>query len=199
MLWMQKKVILASKSPRRKQLLAQAGFTFTTSTAHASEDYPEHLPLINIPQFIAKHKAAAVANLPSTSNNTIIIAADTIVAHNNIVYGKPNNHQQAYQMISALSNQWHQVITGVCLCHTASQQTHTFAELAEVKFTQLTDKMINHYIEQYKPYDKAGGYGIQEWIGLVGVEQIKGCFFNIMGLPVSRLVKEFETFATATN
>ncbi len=185
-------LILASKSPRRKMLLAEAGFTFDIVTQDTAETFPPGLPVATIPQHIATCKAEAVK--PFIKRHQLIIAADTIVAFGDVILGKPKDAADAFATIKMLSGNVHQVVTGICLAN--QEQQHTFAVTTSVYFNELSDEQIHYYIQKYQPYDKAGAYAIQEWIGMVGVEKIDGCYFNVMGLPVSKLLHEMAAFIT---
>lgn len=178
-------IILASQSPRRKQLLEWAELPFEVFVKETSESYPENLTFTEIAIHIAKNKALAV--LPVVSKNSIILAADTIVVLDNIILGKPNDRNDAIKMLSSLSGKTHQVITGVVLLH--HNKEIAFAETTTVNFHHLTQQQIVFYIDKYKPYDKAGAYAIQEWIGVTGIKSINGDFYNVMGLPVSRVIQ----------
>lgn len=184
------KFILASGSPRRKQLLTDLGLNFEVYHTNANEDFPEHLKKEDIPLFLAEKKALAVPELMATEHT--IIAADTIVWIHDKVLNKPETFQEAFNMISEISGKQHTVYTGVCLRR--KQQTKTFFCATEVTFRQLNGDEINYYIEKYQPYDKAGSYGAQDWIGLVGIEKINGCYFNVMGLPVRDLYLQLQNF-----
>jgi septum formation protein len=187
-------LILASASPRRKQLLEKAEISFEILIAHTDESYPNHLLPIDISIHIAINKALAVQKLIAENNSgqkqKTIIAADTIVVLGNKIIGKPANREDAINILAALSGKIHKVITGVCIVFATGQVE--FAEETEVEFHELTRTQIEYYVDQYKPYDKAGAYAIQEWIGIIGIKSIKGDFYNVMGLPVSRVVKELE-------
>ena len=175
------KIILASNSPRRKELLAGLDIDFEVKTVPGIEEsYPETLKIEEIPVHIAKQKALAYQKY--LEENTLIITADTIVLLNGNVYGKPENEQDAINMLKILSGQTHEVITGICLTGLKKQQT--FFVSTKVKFADLQEDEINYYVKKYKPYDKAGAYGVQEWIGYIGVEKLEGSFYNVMGLPV---------------
>ena len=179
-------VWLISHSPRRVQLLRDLGLKFRTGEAHVEESYPHSLPPEQIPVFLSQLKADN-ADVPMT-DETLIITADTIVWAAGRVLGKPADEHEAREMLHLLSGKTHQVITGVTLrCKDGSR---SFYEKTDVTFATLSDKDIDYYISHYRPFDKAGAYGIQEWIGMVGVEKIDGCFYNVMGLPVHRLYKE---------
>ena len=179
-------VWLISHSPRRVQLLSDLGLKFRTGEAHVEESYPHSLPPEQIPVFLSQLKADN-ADVPMT-DETLIITADTIVWAAGKVLGKPADEHEAREMLHLLSGKTHQVITGVTLrCKDGSR---SFYEKTDVTFATLSDKDIDYYLSHYRPFDKAGAYGIQEWIGMVGVEKIDGCFYNVMGLPVHRLYKE---------
>lgn len=191
-------VVLASNSPRRKELLSGLGVNFSVKTLpDVDESFPDTLKGEEIPLFIARKKADAYKVLFSsvTSNEVeeplLIITADTIVWLEDEVLGKPANATEARAMLSKLSGKKHQVITGVCLT-TASWQK-SFAAVSEVQFSSLTEEEMDYYIQNYCPYDKAGAYGVQEWIGFIGVESIQGSYFNVMGLPIQRLYRELKT------
>lgn len=181
---------LISHSPRRIQLLQDLGFTFKVGETHVEEVYPPSLAGEQIPVFLSRLKADH-AKVPF-ADNTLIITADTVVLSGGKVLGKPSGEAEAREMLRLLSGKTHQVITGVTL-H-SSAKTISFSEQTDVTFSLLTDEIIDHYIATYKPFDKAGAYGIQEWIGMVGVESINGCFYNVMGLPVHRLFREMQMF-----
>lgn len=183
---------LASGSPRRQELLKGLEFDFEVVTKQGiSEDYPSNLQGGDIPLYIAKEKAAAYVD--DMKENDLIITADTIVWKDGKVLGKPKNEAEAIAMIKFLSGSTHQVYTGVCI-RTKEKEDAFFVE-STVRFTELTDEEITHYVERYKPMDKAGAYGIQEWIGYVGIEHIEGSYFNIMGLPVQKLWQHLKAFA----
>ena len=185
------KIILASGSPRRKQLLEWAEISFEVMVADTDESYPENLSAAEIARYIAMNKALAIQGklLPDYDAYTII-AADTIVVLENKIIGKPIDREDAIKILSLLSGKTHEVITGVCLLSFSKKKV--FAEKTNVAFHELSLAQIEYYIDKYKPYDKAGAYAIQEWIGVVGVKSIKGDFYNVMGLPVSRVVKELK-------
>jgi septum formation protein len=185
--------ILASQSPRRHDLLKTVGLDFDVVISSSDESYPETMPIQEVPAFIAKNKAIAVANIlaeNSLAENTCIIAADTVVVLDNMVMGKPIDRKDAILSLTKLSGNTHEVITGVCLYY--QNDFIVFSETTKVKFHTLTEQQIIHYVDQFKPYDKAGGYAIQEWIGLVGIDSIQGDFYNVMGLPVSKLMQKIK-------
>ena len=185
------KVILASNSPRRKELLAQLGLEFTVRTlSDVDESFPEGLSNEETASYIARKKAEAHA--AQMAADELIITADTIVCSEDRVLGKPADVAEAKLMLQQLAGRTHQVVTGVAIVTKEKQQE--FAVTSDVTFAPLTDSEIDYYVTHYRPLDKAGAYGIQEWIGLVAVEQLRGSFFNVMGLPVQRLygvLKEF--------
>lgn len=181
------KIILASGSPRRRELMTGLGVNYEVKTLPGiDESYPPTLKGEEIPLYIAKEKAAAY--LSHIRPDELIITADTIVWIEQAVLGKPSDDEQAKAMLRRLSGKTHEVITGVCLTTTEFQQS--FTTTTEVTFASLTEDEITYYVENYHPLDKAGAYGIQEWIGFVGVTGIQGSYFNVMGLPIQRLYKE---------
>jgi septum formation protein len=186
--------ILASQSPRRKTLLEWAEIPFEIIVSDIDESYPSSLAIEEVPVYIAKNKALAVKEMILSTKpslvNQCIIAADTVVVLGQTIIGKPNNKQEAIESLLALSGQTHQVITGVVLLHQG--QEISFSETTLVEFHALTPAQIEFYVDKYKPYDKAGGYAIQEWIGVVGIKKITGDFYNVMGLPVSKLVQTIK-------
>lgn len=186
-----KRLILASNSPRRQQLLKGLDADFEIwSTNHEDESYPDDLPVDQVPIYLAKHKASFFTE--RLSDNTLLITCDTIVVFKGKVLGKPLDYADAVAILKQLSGNKHTVITGVCLS-TANKST-CFSSFTDVYFRHLTDEEIEYYIERYKPYDKAGAYGIQEWIGYVAIERIEGSYFNVMGLPVQKLHNELINF-----
>jgi septum formation protein len=183
-------VILASASPRRKQLLTSLDISFEVSAKDTPEDFPEDMPVREVPTLLAQRKAQAFWE--EINSQTLVIAADTIVAIENQILNKPSNALQAQDMLRRLSGKMHEVFTGVCLM--TRQKTVVFSDLTKVYFKDLTDEEIHYYIERYKPYDKAGGYGAQEWLGMVAIQSIEGSYFNVMGLPVHRLYEQLLLF-----
>ena len=186
--------ILASQSPRRKTLLEWAEISFEIIVSDSDESYPASIAIEQVPEFIAKNKALAVKEMIISTKpalvNQCIIAADTVVVLDHKIIGKPNNKQEAIDSLLALSGQTHKVITGVVLLYQG--QEISFSETTLVEFHTLTLEQIEFYVDKYKPYDKAGGYAIQEWIGVVGIKKITGDFYNVMGLPVSKLVQKIK-------
>lgn len=182
-------ITLASNSPRRKELLSGLNLDYKVKILpDIDETYPDTLKGEDIPLYIARKKAEAYKSI--MSKNELIITADTIVYTDGEVLGKPKNEADARRMLHALSGRSHQVITGVCI--TTSGFQHSFASVTEVTFDTLTDEEIDFYISTYNPMDKAGAYGIQEWIGFIGVSKLNGSYFNVMGLPVQRLYRELK-------
>ena len=186
------KIILASNSPRRKELLAGLDVQFEVRVLKGiDESYPATLPTAEIAEYIAQKKAAAYRE--TIAADELVITADTIVVLGDEVLGKPKDAADARRMLRELSGQTHQVITGVVLT-TKERQEH-FSVVSNVTFKELTDDEIDYYVETYKPMDKAGAYGIQEWIGYVGVTRLEGSYFNVMGLPVQRIYEALRRFA----
>jgi len=184
------KLILASRSPRRQQLLLELGLKFDIVIKEYDEVYPEGLNGEEIARFISHSKAVSFIN--EISDNEIVIAADTIVWCNDQVLGKPVSHTDAIRILKEISGNTHEVITAVSLL--SGTKELTFSESTKVTFEALTQNEINYYIDKYKPYDKAGAYGIQEWIGIIACSHIDGSYFNVVGLPVQRLYKELQKF-----
>ena len=182
------KIILASQSPRRKQLLEWAEVPFEINVKETDESYPDHLSKPEIAIHIARNKALAIQ--PTVKESIPILAADTIVVLEGRMIGKPKDRGDAINILSSLSGKEHQVITGVVILH--NENEIAFAEITEVHFHELSLSQIEFYVDNYKPYDKAGAYAIQEWIGVVGIKSIYGDFYNVMGLPVSRVVKAID-------
>jgi nucleoside triphosphate pyrophosphatase len=182
------KIILASQSPRRKQLLEWAEIPFDIIIKETSEDYPPGLHPEEVAIYIARQKAYAVQR--SVSSVQTILAADTIVVLGENIIGKPVHREEAVSILFALSGQKHRVITGVAIVKGVKEIS--FADVTEVEFHKLTIEQIEFYVDKYKPYDKAGAYAIQEWIGVIGIKSINGDFYNVMGLPVSRVVREIQ-------
>jgi septum formation protein len=189
--------ILASGSPRRKDLLQLAQIEFEILVSDTQETYPSTLLLEEVPSFIAKQKAKAVCEKMKTNQIQIfdkcIIAADTIVVLENMVMGKPVDRNDAIASLTKLSGTTHKVITGICLLF--NDKVETFSETTLVEFHPLTNEQIIYYVDHFKPYDKAGSYAIQEWIGVIGIKSIQGDFYNVMGLPVSKLVQKLKQLA----
>lgn len=184
-------IVLASNSPRRKELLQRMGVNFKVRTLFGiDESYPDSLRGGDIVRYISRNKAQAYRS--SMAPNELLITADTIVYVEGEVMGKPKTAEQAKEMLHKLSGKSHQVITGVTIV--TADRTEDFGVTSQVKFAEITDEEINFYVDNYLPFDKAGAYGIQEWIGIVAVEEIKGSYFNVVGLPVQRLYQKLKTF-----
>ena len=184
------KVILASNSPRRRELLSGLDIDYTVRVMDdIDESYPDNLPCADIPCYIARKKAEAYKQ--QMRQDELIITADTVVCVDDTILGKPKDADDAAAMLRLLSGKTHQVITGVTLL--TSEQEKTFSVVSDVTFDDLNDEEIAYYVAKYRPFDKAGAYGIQEWIGYVGVTSLKGSYFNVMGLPVQRLYNELKT------
>ena len=182
-------VILASNSPRRKELLRGLGIDFEVRTLpDIDESYPDTLQCGDIPLYISREKADAYR--ASMADDELLITADTIVWLHGEVLGKPRDRDEAIQMLHKLSGNTHQVYTGVTL--TTRDLQHSFSVETHVHFARLTDAEITYYVDHYRPFDKAGAYGVQEWIGYVGVEGLEGSYYNVMGLPVQRLYRELQ-------
>jgi len=184
-----KRIILASNSPRRRELLAGLDIDFEVRVLPGiSEGYPEGLSKRSTAEYIAEEKAMAYRE--SVNIDEIVITADTIVVVDDEILGKPHDAEDARRMLREISGRTHQVITGVCLM--SVERKRTFSVSTDVTFKELSEKEIDYYVDHYKPFDKAGAYGIQEWIGYVGVTNLSGSYFNVMGLPVQRIWTELE-------
>ena len=185
------KILLASASPRRRELLSQIYPDFEIAPSiEVDEVYPSSMPAVDVAPHLSQLKANAYKSL--ITDNQLIITADTVVINNNVVLGKPSSKSDAIEMLKVLSGKSHNVITGVTIT-TASRQT-TFSVNTEVEFSTLELKEISWYVDKYMPFDKAGAYGIQEWIGCIGVKKINGSFYNVMGLPLHKLYNELKSF-----
>ncbi|HXS36150.1 MAG TPA: Maf family protein [Flavipsychrobacter sp.] len=182
------KIILASQSPRRKQLMELAELEFEVVIADVDETNPPGMPGDKVPGFLAMRKASEIKN---KAEDAIIIAADTIVLLDHHILGKPKDAFHAKEMLQQLSGRMHQVVTGVCM--QKSEKQICFSAITEVYFRKLTDEQIDHYIKSYQPFDKAGAYAIQEWIGMIGIEKINGDYYNVMGLPIGEVVRVLNT------
>ncbi len=183
---LQRKILLASKSPRRSQLLKEAGFTFEVVSLNVDESYPNDMPVDEVAEFLARKKARAAVGY--IKENEMVLAADSGVILGETIFGKPTDYQDAVKILRALSGKMHRVITGVCL--KTKEKERSFSGLSKVFFDELSEEEIEYYIKNYHPYDKAGAYAIQEWIGLCKIKKIEGTYSNIMGLPVQIVYKE---------
>lgn len=183
--------VLGSKSPRRKDLLMQMGLDFEIRVKEIEENIPEHVKANEASEYLAKLKGLVFKD--DLKENELILTADTLVLLEDKILGKPEDKQDAMKMLESLSGRKHEVITGVSLL---SKNFHySFSEVTEVEFFELSHNEIKHYVEEYNPFDKAGSYGIQEWIGLIGTARVKGCFYNVIGLPIPRLYQELKKLA----
>lgn len=185
-----RKIILASQSPRRSQLLEEAGFEFEVRTVPVVESYPVDLPVEDVAAYLARKKANESISL--LKENEILLTADSIVILGDRIYGKPDDEEDAKKILRALSGNVHKVMTGVCLKD--EEKEVSFSGVSKVFMSKLTDEEIDYYIETFKPFDKAGAYGIQEWIGLCKVNRIEGTYANIMGLPVNLVYRGLMNF-----
>ena len=183
------KLLLASKSPRRRQLLSQLGYPVEFVDIDVDEHVPVGTPAEAMAELIARHKADAYPK-ELISDDAVVVTADTVVVLDDRPLGKPASHQEAIDMLHALSGRHHSVYTGVCL--RSAERTLHFTERTDVFFRELTDDEITHYVDTYRPFDKAGAYGIQEWIGMVGITRIDGCYYNVMGLPLAALYSHLQ-------
>ncbi|WP_417367789.1 Maf-like protein [Flavobacterium beibuense] len=183
-------IILASGSPRRQQFLKELDIDFEIRLKDVEEIYPDHLKAEEITDFLAELKAAALTD--TLSDNDILITSDTIVWHKDKALGKPTDKEDAFEMLKSLSGNTHDVITSVCIKN--SSKSVTFNETTKVTFNTLKDEEISYYLENYRPYDKAGAYGIQEWIGLVAIAKIEGSYVNVVGLPVDKVYQHLVSF-----
>jgi len=184
------KIILASKSPRRRELLGGLDLPFEVIIHEVEEVFPDNLPMEEIPVYLSKLKAEPF--LKELKSDSLVITADTIVWIDGVVLGKPNDYEHAATMLRQLSGKKHVVVTGVCL--TSKEKQVSFSASTDVWFKNLTDRELDYYLKNYHPYDKAGSYGVQEWIGYIAIERIEGSYFNVMGLPVHRLYEELLKF-----
>lgn len=185
-----KKLILASASPRRKELLAGLDIPFTQRLIESDEDYPDSIDIKDVARYLAYKKSEAY--MASLADDEIIITCDTTVLKEDMLLNKPKNSDDAKKMLELLSGNMHKVITGVCIRSTKKEIC--FESISTVIFSTLDASEIDYYIKKYKPYDKAGSYGIQEWIGYIGIEKIEGSYYNIMGMPVHRIYEELKQF-----
>lgn len=185
-----RKLVLGSRSPRRKYILEQAGFTFDILPADVEEVYPTDIPLREVPTYLARKKAAAI--IGQVPDDALVITSDTIVLLNEQIYEKPTDRADAFRILSDLSGHMHEVITGVCLM--SKDKTVSFDDTTQVYFDDLSETEINWYLDNYEYMDKAGAYAVQEGIGLIGIIKIKGCYFNVMGLPMNKLYRALQRF-----
>ena len=186
--------ILGSKSPRRKELLEKLGIPFRQEAKEVEEVYPDHLLPQEVPGYLAQLKTSPFQNL---KENEMVITSDTVVIFKNEILGKPKDRNEAQLTLAKLSDQWHEVVTGVCL--KTQDKTLVFSDTTRVRFKALSEQEINFYIDNFSPFDKAGSYGIQDWFGVTWVERIEGCYFNVMGLPVRLIYKELMNWEKVTS
>ena len=187
-------LVLASRSPRRRELLQLLGLPFIAAPdLHVDEPEPPEIPAENLPEYLARHKAEAYSRIMTPEQ--LLLTADTLVISRGIPLGKPADEEHAKRMLRSLSGCCHQVITGVCLRDFAGRE-RSFSVSTNVEFARLKESEIDFYVQKYKPFDKAGAYGIQEWIGAVGIRGIDGCYYNVMGLPVHELWEQLQKFRT---
>jgi septum formation protein len=184
-------MILASGSPRRKSIMLTTGYKFSIVVPNIAEDYPPDMAVADIPVYLAEKKAQYVQN---GHPEEIIVAADTIVVLNNKIIGKPSGYKEALEMLQRLSGHMHTVITGVCVLN--GFKRHTFSDTSKVYFQKLSKEEIEYYVKTHKPYDKAGSYGVQDWIGMVAIRKIEGSFYNVMGLPIHKLYQVLKKMGT---
>ena len=183
-------ITLGSASPRRKQLLTELGIEFSIKTTQKEEKYPENLDGAEIAEFLAKQKAEVISK--ELTGNYLLITADTIVIQNNEILHKPTDKDEAQRILQNLSGKSHKVISGVCI--KSAKKEVVFSSETEVTFNKLSEDEILYYIENFKPFDKAGSYGIQQWIGYIGIEKIKGSYNNVVGLPTAELYQKLKLF-----
>ncbi|WP_339677994.1 Maf family nucleotide pyrophosphatase [Cyclobacterium marinum] len=184
-----KTIILSSNSPRRQQLLRDLGFSFEVKTMHTDESFPADMEATRVAAYLAEKKANTF--LPHLKDQQVLITADTIVIANQTILNKPQNEEEAIKMLHSINGKSHMVVTGVCIVDTNKKTT--FSDLTEVTFSKLSEEEISFYVRTFKPYDKAGAYGIQEWIGMVGIDSINGSYYNVMGLPVNLVYKSLKS------
>ena len=183
-------LILASQSPRRSQLLEQAGYTFTVKARPIDESFPEDMPVREVPEYLARNKAEAVRDFITADE--IVLTADSVVILDHKIYGKPRNEAEAYATLRELSGRMHTVVTGVCLMD--KERMISFAGVSDVHMGELTEEEIKYYVTKHQPFDKAGGYAVQEWIGLCKIHRIEGTYANIMGLPTDLVYEHLQQF-----
>jgi septum formation protein len=183
-------IILASKSPRRSELLSKSGFDFEVKTLEVEENYPETMDVHDVPEFLARKKATESRSL--LKEDQILITADTVVIFEGEIFGKPKSAKHAFNMLTALSSKKHTVVTGVCIL--SNEKELSFSDTSYVHLAYLSEEEIHFYVDTYKPFDKAGSYAIQEWIGLCKIEKIEGSYSNIMGLPMQKLYPALVSF-----
>lgn len=184
-----KKLILASNSPRRKEILKSAGFDFEVIVRETEESFDSKLELEKVPEYLAKKKADCFGEF---DDKYLILTADTVVISDNKILNKPKNNEEAFQMLSTLSCKWHKVVTGVCMKN--GDDFQIFSDETEVYFESLSESEINFYIENFKPLDKAGAYGVQDFIGMIGISKLNGSFYTVMGLPIHKIYHALKPY-----
>lgn len=182
-------LILASNSPRRKEIMSNAGYDFSVKVIPTDEAFPDDMPAKRVPVFLAENKAKCFEN---EIQNEIILCADTVVVVDNQIINKPENKDDAVRMLKLLSGKTHRVITGVCVL--TKEEMISFADTTFVQFKELSDWEIEYYIEKCKPFDKAGAYGVQDFIGMIGIPKIEGSFYTVMGLPIHKVYEALEKY-----
>ncbi|MEO1516381.1 MAG: Maf family nucleotide pyrophosphatase [Bacteroidota bacterium] len=191
MMFSQKRpVLLASKSPRRREMLSEAGFQFRVQAKEVAEDFPDDMPVAEVPEYLARLKARACRSF--IQDNEILLAADSVVIQDQVIYGKPTDREDACRILRILSGNVHEVITGVCLMD--GQKEKSFSGVSKVHFSHMTEEEIAYYVDAHQPYDKAGAYAIQEWVGLCKIYKIEGTYSNIRGLPMDLVYRELLQF-----
>ncbi|MFZ1751846.1 MAG: Maf family protein [Saprospiraceae bacterium] len=185
---MDKKIVLGSKSPRRQQLMEAAGYSFDTRTLDTDESFGAEMPALQVAEMLAHRKAEAL--LPTLSDDEILLTADSVVILDNTIYNKPETYEEGIQILSQLSNRTHTVATGVCIRTTTN--IDSFTVITEVTFESISREEMDYYLQHFKPYDKAGAYGIQDWIGICKVKKISGSYTNIMGLPMKEVYDHLQ-------
>lgn len=188
------KLILASGSPRRQQLMQDAGLAFEIRIKDTAETYPADLDIMKVPEYLSKLKAAPFQD--ELLKNELLVTADTVVCLHAEILGKPANREHALEILQKLSGNKHTVVTGVCL--TTTQKQYCFSAFTDVYFRSLSEDELVYYVDTFKPFDKAGAYGIQEWMGYVGIERIDGSFYNVMGLPIQQLYNVLKNWKKIT-
>ena len=183
----QRQLILASSSPRRQYLMKEAGFEFTVEKPDVEEDFPAEMPVDQVARYLASKKAEFFR---PQIHNEIVVTADTVVILGNKIMNKPQDRNEAMQMLTDLSGKTHLVMTGVCIL--SKEKEESFDDTTEVTFQTLTQKEIAYYVDNYKPFDKAGAYGAQDWIGMVAIQKITGSYFNVMGLPIHKVYQHLK-------
>ena len=182
-------LVLASNSPRRKEIMRNAGFSFSVKVIPTDESFPADMPVEEVPAFLARNKAAC---FKESLNSEIVLCADTVVVINNEIINKPDDIDDARRMLRLLSGRVHQVITGVCVM--TKEETITFRDITDVTFKSLSEWEIEYYIQKCHPFDKAGSYGVQDFIGMIGITKIEGSFYTVMGLPIHRVYEALEKY-----